>query len=75
MLDLGSGVFGFYSGDINPVQDGNVDTIDYPIWETDSNNFASGIFATDLNGDGNVDTIDYPIWETNSNNFISVVKP
>jgi hypothetical protein len=75
MVNLAPGVFGFYSGDIDPVHDGNIDTIDYPIWETDSNNFESGVFITDLNGDGNVDTIDYPIWENNSNNFISVAKP
>lgn len=73
MKDLGSGVFGFYTGDIN--QDGNIDTIDYPLWETDSNNFESGAFPTDLDGDGNVDTIDYPIWETNSNSFIGTIAP
>lgn len=76
MVDMnGSGTYGLYSGDIDPAHDGNVDTIDYPVWETDSNNFESGIFLTDLNGDGNVDTIDYPIWETNSNGFISVIRP
>ncbi len=76
MVDLGGGtIWGFYSGDIDASNDGNIDTIDYPIWETDSNNFASGVYDTDLNGDGNVDTIDYPIWETNSNNFVSVIKP
>lgn len=70
---VGPGVFAVYSGDIN--QDGNIDTIDYPIWELDSNNFESGVFETDLNGDGNVDTIDYPVWENNSNNFISEIAP
>lgn len=73
LKDLGEGVFGLYSGDYN--QDGNIDTIDYPLWESDSNSFASGDYTTDLNGDGNVDTIDYPVWEDNSNNFVSTVKP
>ena len=71
MVDMG-GVFGFYSGDINDgiSQDGNIDSSDYSIWETDNNNFAFGIFTTDLNGDGNVDASDYSIWESNNNNFI-----
>jgi hypothetical protein len=73
MKHLGGGVYGFYSGDLN--QDGNIDTIDYPLWEGDSNNFLSGVYVTDINGDGNVDTIDYPIWEDNSNNFISIILP
>lgn len=73
MAQLEPEVFGLYSGDLN--QDGNIDTIDYPIWEMDSNNFESGMFNTDLNGDGNVDTIDYPIWEGNSNNFIYSISP
>src|SRR6478672_1821911 len=37
MAQLAPGVFGFYSGDMN--QDGNIDTIDFPIWEVNSNNF------------------------------------
>jgi pectate lyase len=75
MANLGGGVYGLFSGDVDASHDGNVDTIDYPFWESDSNNFESGVFRTDLNGDGNVDTIDFPIWENNSNNFVSVAKP
>jgi chitodextrinase len=67
------GVWAFFSGDIN--QDGNIDTIDYPFLEADSNIFASGNYVTDLNGDGNVDTIDYPVLELNTNNFVSVANP
>lgn len=73
MKQVGAGVYAFYSGDIN--QDGNIDTIDYPIWEIDSNNFATGSVATDLNGDGNVDTIDFPVWQNNSDNFIFSIHP
>ena len=66
----------FFSGDIdgNPA-DGNIDLIDYPVWETDYNNLEVGYFRTDLNGDGSVDLVDYPIWETNYNNLITVIKP
>jgi YDG domain/Lamin Tail Domain len=73
LVDLGNGVFGLYSGDLN--SDGNVDNSDYTMWETDSNNFSSGIFVTDLNGDGNVDNADYTIWEANSNSFIFSASP
>lgn len=61
--------------DANPGGDGSIDFFDYPIWETDYNNFESGYFSSDLNGDGSVDFFDYPLWETNYNNFISVIKP
>lgn len=73
MAEVETGVWAFYSGDVN--QDGNIDTIDYPILEFDFNNFLSGDYLTDLNGDGNVDTIDYPLFEYNSNNFVSELKP
>jgi hypothetical protein len=62
-----------FSGDID--QDGVVDLADYPIWETDYNNFVIGYAPTDLGGDGVVDLVDYPIWEANYNNFVSVSKP
>jgi hypothetical protein len=73
MKEVKPGVWAFYSGDIN--QDGNIDNSDYTLWETDSNNFASGAFVTDLNGDGNVDNSDYTFWETNANAFISMITP
>jgi hypothetical protein len=71
-----NGKWCMFSGDINSgPQDGNIDFIDYPVWETDANNFESGYFSSDLNGDGVVDFLDYPLWETNNNNFVSVMKP
>ncbi len=77
--NLGSvgGIAVIYSGDMDAYAGGNgsIDLVDYPIWETDYNNFESGYFSSDLNGDGAVDLIDYPIWETNYNNFIYVIKP
>lgn len=75
MVQVGSN-WCLFSGDIDAIPaDGNVDLIDYPIWETDYNNLEVGYFRSDLNGDGSVDLIDYPIWETNYNNLISVIKP
>lgn len=73
MKQVETGVWAFFCGDIN--QDGNVDTIDYPILEGDMNDFANGYYVTDLNGDGNVDTIDYPLLEQNMNNFVSALTP
>lgn len=73
MVDLGSGVFGFYSGDIN--QDELIDYTDYSQWELDYNNFSFGVFVTDLNGDGLVDYSDYSVWELNYNNFIFASYP
>jgi bacillolysin len=73
MRQVEPGVWAIYSGDIN--QDGNIDSIDYPLYELHSNNFLSGNYQTDLNGDGNVDSIDYPILEFNTNNFVSILRP
>ncbi|MFZ1702984.1 MAG: fibronectin type III domain-containing protein [Saprospiraceae bacterium] len=75
-MKMVGGVWSFYSADIDgSPSDGNVDLIDYPVWETDYNNLEVGYFKSDMNGDGSVDLIDYPIWETNYNNLISVIKP
>lgn len=73
MIAIDSGVFAFYSGDIN--SDGSVDNTDYSIWEVDANEFAFGVFVTDLNGDGSVDNTDYSIWEANANNFVFSFTP
>ena len=68
MVEVNPGVWAFFSGELNA--DGNVDLLDYSLWEADANNFAFGVYATDLNGDGNVDLLDYSIWEANANNFV-----
>ena len=72
-FDLGSGLWGLFSGDIN--QDDVVDGLDYNDWETESNNFGSGYVPTDLNGDGVVDGLDFLFWEVNNNNFVGMVMP
>ncbi|MBF6640307.1 hypothetical protein IVB69_02320 [Flavobacterium sp. J49] len=68
MANLGSGVFGFYSGDIN--QDESIDLGDFTTLFGDNDNFAFGYFNTDLNGDGSVDLGDFPVIFGNSDNFI-----
>lgn len=72
-FELGSGLWGFYCGDIN--QDDVVDGLDYNDWELDNNNFGSGYVSTDLNGDGVVDGLDFLFWEVNNNNFVGMVMP
>ncbi|MBK7761876.1 MAG: hypothetical protein IPI46_00700 [Bacteroidetes bacterium] len=72
-VEVESGVWAFYSGDIN--QDENMDLLDASILETSIANFDFGYFATDLNGDGNVDLLDSPMLEVNVNAFIYSVHP
>ena len=72
-VEVESGVWAFYSGDIN--QDENADLLDASLLEASIANFDFGYFATDLNGDGNVDLLDLPIEETNISNFIFSQHP
>jgi hypothetical protein len=73
MILLETGVYGFYSGDLN--QDGFIEALDYPQLFNDSNSLLEGYYATDLNGDGFVEALDYPILFNNSNNLIETVQP
>jgi hypothetical protein len=76
MKDLGSGVYGFYSGDLDlPVGDGFIDLPDYSIWEADYNLGNIGVYPTDLDGDAFVDLPDYSIWEANYNAGIIEIQP
>jgi hypothetical protein len=73
MIELESGVYGFYSGDIN--QDGFIEAFDYPQLFNDSDNLLEGYQTTDLNGDGFVEAFDYPILFNNSDNLIETLHP
>ena len=76
MKDLGSGVYGFYSGDLDlPVGDGFIDLPDYSIWEADYNLGNVGVYPTDLDGDAFVDLPDYSIWEANYTTGIIEIQP
>jgi len=56
MREIETGVFAFYSGDVN--QDEGVDNLDTEalLIDIDTSNF--GVLTTDLNGDGGVDNLD-----------------
>ena len=73
MIQLESGVYGFYSGDIN--QDGFIEALDYPQLFNDSDNLLEGYQTTDLNGDGFVEALDYPTLFNNSDNLIETLHP
>ena len=73
LMDLGSGVFGIFTGDIN--QDGSVDFNDYPGLDIASSNGILGYDPNDLNGDASVDFNDYPMIDVNSSNGIITVTP
>jgi len=73
MIQLESGVYGFYSGDLN--QDEAVDLFDFPLLLNDNDNFSSGYLSTDLNGDGAVDLFDFPLLLNNNDNFIYSSHP
>jgi hypothetical protein len=73
MVDLGSGVFGIYTGDIN--QDGSVDFLDYPDLDLGSINGDLGYLVTDLNGDASVDFLEYPLIDLNSINGVILMRP
>ena len=73
MILLESGVYGFYSGDLN--QDEAVDIFDFPLLLNDNDNFSSGYLSTDLNGDGAVDLFDFPLLLNNNDNFIYSSHP
>jgi hypothetical protein len=75
-LGLSGSIPVIYSGDFNTPQDGSIDLIDFPIWQTEYDNFSvGGYFISDLDGDGNVDLADFPIWNTNYDNFIGISRP
>jgi hypothetical protein len=73
LSNMGDGVFGMYSGDIN--QDGSIDFSDYPDLDIANNLGVLGYNVNDLNGDASVDFNDYPLLDINSNNGIIAMRP
>ncbi|HOZ50641.1 MAG TPA: GEVED domain-containing protein [Chitinophagaceae bacterium] len=71
--EMESGVWAFYSGDIN--QDENIDLLDLSNLENDITNFQFGYLASDINGDGNVDLLDAAPLEININGFVYSTHP
>ncbi len=64
MKELETGVFGFYSGEIN--QDESIDNTDGVDLSNDIGNSEFGVKTTDLNGDGSVDNSDAPYFDANA---------
>lgn len=73
MKMLESGVYGFYSGDLN--QDGFIEGEDYAPLFNASDELLEGYQATDLNGDGFVEGLDYPLLFNNSELLIELLRP
>jgi hypothetical protein len=68
MREMETGVWAFYSGDIN--QDETVDNSDSDSLFSDIENSNFGVFVTDLNGDGTVDNSDTDAFFINVENSI-----
>ena len=68
MIEVESGVWAFYSGDMN--QDLVVDGTDSDVLVDDIANSNFGALATDLNGDGSVDGSDSDIFFPNLENSV-----
>jgi hypothetical protein len=73
-IEIATGVWSFYSGDIGP-QDEVVDITDQGLVGNDIVNFAFGYVNTDVSGDGVVDITDQAIVDNNIFNFIGSIHP
>jgi hypothetical protein len=73
MIEVISGVWAFYSGDIN--QDETIDNSDSDSLFSDIENSNFGVFVTDLNGDGTVDNSDTDVFYINVANSIYSNNP
>jgi hypothetical protein len=63
LVEVESGVWALYSGDLN--QDGAIDAFDFLLMDPEIVNGSTGYFSSDLNGDGAVDAFDYLILDPN----------
>jgi hypothetical protein len=73
MREMETGVWAFYSGDIN--QDETIDNSDSDSLFSDIENSNFGVFVTDLNGDGTVDNSDTDVFYINVANSIYSSHP
>jgi hypothetical protein len=73
LKNLGAGVFGIYSGDVN--QDGIIDLGDLVPVFVQSSLASSGYMPEDVNGDGLVDLTDLVIVFINSSSAIGIITP
>ena len=73
MIQVESGIFAIYSGDLN--QDQVIDNSDATNLFNDIENSAYGYLTTDLNGDGAVDNSDTVLFFNNTENSIFSIHP
>ena len=74
MVELATGVWGFYSGDL-PIKNAIVNIGDMGAIESAFSGVLSGYNAFDLNGDGLLESSDYSLLENNVAIGVQVVKP
>jgi hypothetical protein len=72
-LDLGSGIFGLFSGDVN--QDAVIDALDLISIDNAASVITNGYNSDDVNGDGIVNLDDIILTESNATAFRAVVTP
>ncbi len=79
MIELSSGTWALWSGDISGIspgiQDGIIDESDIIHWENEVKHYKSGYYHEDLNGDGIIESSDFSILENNITIGIQVVHP
>jgi chitodextrinase len=73
MIELETGIFGLYSGDIN--QDEVIDGSDSTELFNDIDNTNFGYLSTDINGDGAVDNSDTTSYLNNTENSVFSIHP
>jgi hypothetical protein len=74
-VEVATGVWAFYSGDVVKDFGQSIDLLDLGQIELEINNFSFGYFSEDINGDGNVDILDTPEVEPNVSNFVFSQHP
>lgn len=73
-IQLASGIFAFYSGDID--QNGYLELDDYNIWDIEFQaGFPYSNYTPDLDGNGYVELDDYNIWDVNFQNGLFYMSP
>ena len=79
LVELSSGIWGLWSGDISGnvpgIQDGIIDENDILHWESEVLNYKAGYYHEDINGDGIIESSDFSILENNLIFGIHISRP
>ena len=73
LADLGSGVYGLNSGDVN--QDGEINNLDYNQVEREIQLFTTGYVPTDLDGNWILESSDFSFIENKAQLFLFTLHP